>query len=257
MSIILSQEVSYDDPAAYPSIEDLRGRKFDMWEVRELLKERAHNVKLAIWECRCERCGSLDYFKGAELRRGKFSRCRCVDSVIGKTYGDLIAIGPEIQEAASYTSRKRVKVLCKCKCGSQKYISRCHLKTGAITSCGCKQSASRKQPHRGYPRIGRWKNTGGYVMVLAKGHPRGGRRGAVLEHILVMESKIGRSLFKGETVHHKNGIRDDNHPDNLELWAKVHPAGQRVTDLIGFAESVLEIYAPDRLKEKKILLDLT
>lgn len=64
----------------------------------------------------------------------------------------------------------------------------------------------------------------------------------VLEHRYLMEQKIGRPLTSEETVHHKNGIRDDNRLDNLELWCSRHPKGQRVEDLISFAEEILKIY---------------
>lgn len=57
----------------------------------------------------------------------------------------------------------------------------------------------------------------GYVRVYCPMHPEANSRGYVYEHRLVAEEKIGRRLKKGEIVHHKNGLRWDNNPENLEI----------------------------------------
>lgn len=87
-----------------------------------------------------------------------------------------------------------------------------------------------------------YKVKDGYRYILKKGHPNSAKSGYVAEHVFLMTQHLGRPLRKGETIHHKNGIRDDNRIENLELWVNTIRFGQRLEDKIAYYKEFLESY---------------
>lgn len=82
----------------------------------------------------------------------------------------------------------------------------------------------------------------GYVYIHLPSHPRADKSGYILEHTIMMERELGRFLLPNENVHHKNGVRDDNRPKNLELWITMQPTGIRAEDAVRWAKEILKTY---------------
>jgi len=221
------------------------GKKIEKLTVIKFVEKRKYRK---YWLCKCD-CGNEKIIYDGSLKSGNTKSCGCLRSISQKgkkhynvpyedlsnqRFGKLIAL-ERIQESKKW--------LCKCDCGKITETITTRLKSGKTKSCGCLKNRKGKE-NPGYKNQMSYKDKNGYIVIRKKDHPNAGSRGLLSEHTYVMSEKLGRPLDPKETVHHKNGIRDDNRPDNLELWTSRHPKGQRIKDLIDFAHEILEQYQP-------------
>jgi uncharacterized C2H2 Zn-finger protein len=71
----------------------------------------------------------------------------------------------------------------------------------------------------------------GYVMVYEPEHPNKSFSGWQYEHRLVVEQALGRYLRSDESVHHINGVKHDNRPENLEVLSPAEHSKITVREL--------------------------
>jgi len=114
--------------------------------------------------------------------------------------------------------------------------------------CGSHQRQLRLgQELRPLRSLVQWRKTSHGYIIGSVTRVDGSRGKGVMQHRYIMEMHLGRLLREDENVHHKNGVRDDNRIENLELWSKRQPAGQRVEDKTAWALEWLRDYAPEVL----------
>jgi ribosomal protein S27AE len=172
-------------------------------------------------------------------QRGEKARVPYIDSRV-ETAGPKVIEGAHFKDESGQwwyqfgakKNRLRVSVKSCSKCG-EAFVATNHNGDTCGKNCAARGAYKRARSSVKGENARAWKGgrlkRKGYVLAHAPEHPnvQGTTRTYVLEHRLVMEKMLGRYLEPHENVHHKNGIRDDNRPENLELWVKSQPQGVR------------------------------
>lgn len=205
--------------------------------------------------CKCD-CGNEIVREGSSLPFLKKASCGCknghlLKDITGQKFGRLTVL---YRTDAKIFSKGAVW-RCVCDCGKEVSAYGNQLRSGVQKSCGC--YARDVQRAATGEKSSMWKggvtHSQGYRLILMPEHPNANKNGYVREHIYVMSQHIGRTICKGETVHHKDGNRKNNEISNLELWTSNHQPGQRVSDLIESAWKIIDKYDPSH--SRRFLLD--
>ena len=110
------------------------------------------------------------------------------------------------------------KNFCRCGCGQEIEILNCRKQLKKyVKGHNVVNFVKHGADHPSW-KGGKLLDKNGYFLIHDPKHPRSKKRNSyVLEHILIMESYLGRRLKDNEIVHHKNQIKTDNRIENLQL----------------------------------------
>lgn len=176
-------------------------------------------------------------------REQAHERKSAVADLTGHTFGRLTVLSTKSVNGHGEST-------CQCTCGNIVTVRNGNLlRRGKPTrSCGCIKDSfyNKAQDISGYIKVYiPIEESFNYVVGGLKEASKGAKGTRVLEHIMVMAKHLNRPIdTKNESVHHKNGIKNDNRIENLELRSAYHGSGQNIEDKVEYARAVLLEYDP-------------
>lgn len=161
---------------------------------------------------------------------------------------------PEIREIRAgkqlgYKSEGKKYIWYACvDCGKERWVQIKNGQPASLRCCSCGSKIAAKSRLKTDSHGPNWKGgiriEQGYIQVrLPRNdffYPMAGKNGYVMEHRLVVAKRFGRCLQPWEIVHHKNGIKNDNRPKNLELTAS--PSEHSIIHLKGYRDGYQKGY---------------
>ena len=214
-------------------------------------KNKASEVKTSWTHVPCHTCGKIVERRTTKLMKHTYCNRECRDN---RPYTPKAVRKDKGVTRSEYVSAPCLTcgtIVERRKTDTRQYVycsRNCYRTNPFAASPGRPGDPNRQQYETPWGLRPGYTSKDGYVVVSAKEHPAANKNGKIAEHKLVMEKKLGRYLEPNENVHHKNGIRNDNSIDNLELWNVSQPRGQRVDDKTEWAIQHLKRYAPELLQ---------
>ncbi len=213
----------------------------------------------------CGKCGTAIRVYANQLREFNYCGRACYFAHKRESFGTDQCAAPSCEEKVTvgrrYCSREcnigsrqiaeKIVVLTCAECGDEfprilRETRAKHRESGLAycsQPCGRRYAKRIATESRTRPLGATNASTQGYSVIKTEA-------GWVPEHRAVMERIIDRPVRADEDVHHRNGDRSDNRPENLELWNRSHPRGQRVSDKVVYAIEILKQYSPESLREE-------
>lgn len=158
-----------------------------------------------------------------------------------------IKLGVDIGWKAKY---KVIWLICP-KCGTGRWVRLQDTQGSSFTGL-CKECFWQETKGQNHPawKGGKYKDNRGYIRIYAPEHPERGKNKYVFEHILVQEHTHNKLLPPDYTIHHLNGIKNDNRPRNLVALPKGRNHNQLVFQAL--KQKIRELETEVKLLEKAL-----